>query len=70
MSNAKASRTISSGSELWVGCLDGCSVDGILQQEVGGKVTGVGKELEKIRDDAEMVSENATAKGALEGGSE
>ena len=54
----------------WVGmvgrCLERCGVDGIVQQEVESKVADVGKELEKICDDAEMVSENATAKKALE----
>ena len=54
----------------WVGmvgrCLERCGADGVVQQKVEINVTDVGKELEKIQDNAEIVSENATAKEALE----
>jgi len=54
----------------WIGmvgrCLERCGVEGVVQQEVEIKVADVGKQLEKIRDDAEMVPENATAKEALQ----
>jgi hypothetical protein len=54
----------------WIGmvgrCLGKCGVSGIVQQEVENKVTDVGEQLEEIRNDAEIVPENATAKEVLQ----
>jgi len=54
----------------WIGmvgrCLEKCGVDGIVQQEVENKVTDVGKQFEKIHDEAERVPEDATEKEVLQ----
>ena len=54
----------------WIGmvgrCLERCGVDGIVQQEVESKVAEVWKQLEEICNGADAVSENATAKEALQ----
>lgn len=54
----------------WIGmvgrCLEKCGVDGIVQQEVENKVTDVGKQFEKIHDEAERVPDDATEKEVLQ----
>jgi len=54
----------------WIGMvgryLEKCGVDGIVQQEVENKVTDVGKQLEKICDEAEKVPENGTEKQIIQ----
>lgn len=54
----------------WIGmvgrCLEECGADGVVQREVENKVTDVGKQFEKIHDEAEKVSEDATEKEVLQ----
>ena len=54
----------------WIGmvgrCLEGCGVNGVDPREVENKVADVGKQLEKICDDAEIDPGNATAKEVLQ----
>jgi len=54
----------------WIGmvgrCLEKCGVNGVVQQEVENKVSDVGKQFEKIHDEAERVPENATEKGMVQ----
>ena len=54
----------------WIGmvgrCLERSGVNGVIQQEVENKVTDVRKQLDTIRDNAEVVPEDATAREALQ----
>ena len=53
----------------WIGmvgrCLEKCNVDGVVSQEVENKVIDVGKQFEKIHDEAVKVPEDATEKDVL-----
>ena len=53
----------------WIGmvgrCLEKCDAGGIVQREVENKVTDVGKQFERIRDEAEDVPGDAAEKEAL-----
>ena len=54
----------------WIGmvgrCLQECGAGGIVKQEVENKVVDVGKQLEKIRNEAEKVPENVTAREVIQ----
>jgi hypothetical protein len=63
----KALRVISSGSGWWADAWRSVDVDGVVQQEVENKVTDVGKQFEKIHDEAVNIPEDATEKEVLPG---
>jgi len=54
----------------WIGmvgrCLEKCNVDGVVPQEVESKVTDVGKQFEKIQDEAVKIPEDATENEVLQ----
>jgi len=47
-------------------CLERCGVDGVVQQEADSRLPRFANSSRRIRDDAEMVPKNATAKEALQ----